>query len=167
MCDVTIRRFRIEDLPEVTELVIRIQANEFGLRMTAAAQPDLVDPLAIFGPGAGNFWVAELFGKIVGCIGLQDLGNGQAMLRKMFVAAEWRGKQNGVAARLMSKLLQWGERRGVSEIYLGTFEAFAAARRFYEKSGFEPCSEAALPKSFERHPLEEHFYRREIVVATA
>ncbi len=51
--------------------------------------------------GKGQFWVAVGDGPVVGTIGLKDIGNNQTALRKMFVAADVRGREHNVAARLL------------------------------------------------------------------
>ena len=50
--------------------------------------------------------------------------------------------RQGVAAGLLTHILAIAKRRGYSRISLetGTPEAFAPARRLYEKFGFQPCA---------------------------
>ena len=79
------------DCAAVLELVLSIQRDEFGMSITAEDQPDLVDVAGYYGRGDGHFWVATERGQIIGSVGLLDIGDGQAALRKMFVARRWRG----------------------------------------------------------------------------
>ena len=67
-------------------------------------------------------------------LGLRDIGNRQGALRKMFVAADYRGATMGVARLLLQTLIDWGQAKGFTDIYLGTTEFFHAAHRFYEKT---------------------------------
>ena len=66
----------------------------------------------------------------------------------MFVAAPFRGREFGVAAKLLDALLAHARAKGVAEIFLGTTEKFLAAHRFYEKKGFNESQKAELPKAF-------------------
>ena len=62
--------------------------------------------------------------KVVGTVGLFDIGDGQAALRKMFVKASFRGQGLGVASALLKALLGWSAQIGVKTIFLGTTEKF-------------------------------------------
>lgn len=154
----TVRAFAPADAAAVLDLVLAIQQREYGLPVTRADQPDLCDVPAHYQRGAGGFWVAEAGGRIVGTLGLLDIGGGQGALRKMFVAADWRGAAHGVAAALLAALRGHCAGRGVQAVYLGTTEAFRAAHRFYEKQGFAPIDAAALPPAFPRMAVDTRFY---------
>ena len=145
---------------EVGALIVGIQRDEFGIPITLEDQPDLKDIPAIYQHGAGNFWVALSNGEIVGTIALLDLGNHQGALRKMFVHANYRGRERGVSARLLDTLLDWAREHGVKEVYLGTTEKFLAAHRFYEHNGFQQVTADALPPSFPKMKVDTRFYRR-------
>ena len=61
-------------------------------------------------------------------------------LRQLYVAARARG--TGVAAGLMSWVLEEAERRGARELYLSVYTDNVRAQRFYARYGFEvvgPC----------------------------
>jgi GNAT superfamily N-acetyltransferase len=143
-------------------LILSIQRDEFGLPITLADQPDLLDIEGFYRRGAGNFWVALAAARVVGSVGLLDIGNRQGALRKMFVAAPFRGRALGVARRLLDGLLDWAAERGMTEIFLGTTESFRAAHRFYERSGFAEVARSALPAAFPVMAVDSKFYRLEI-----
>ena len=153
-----VRPFATADAGAVLDLVLAIQQQEYRLPVTRADQPDLVDVPAHYQRGAGGFWVAEADGRVVGTLGLLDIGGGQGALRKMFVAAAWRGAAHGVAAALLAALLAHCAAHGVRSVWLGTTEAFLAAHRFYEKQGFVPVDPAALPPAFPRMAVDTRFY---------
>ncbi len=155
-----VRPFAPEDSGGVAALIVPIQQAEFGIAVTLADQPDLADIPAFYRRGGGNFWVAEADGQIVGTIGLLDIGHRQAALRKMFVAAPFRGREHGVAARLLDELLAWCAARSIVEIYLGTTDRFLAAHRFYEKNGFVEIARHDLPERFPVMAVDSKFYRR-------
>ena len=43
---------------QVIELIVGIQSGEFGVKITAADQPDLKDIANFYQWGNGNFWIA-------------------------------------------------------------------------------------------------------------
>ena len=147
-----------KDVEEVRRLVLGIQNGEFGVPITLEAQPDLVDPAGYFRHGAGDIWVAELAGEVVGVIALIDIGAGDGALRKMFVRADARGAGLGAAKALLDGLRAHARAAGLRHIYLGTIEEFRAAHRFYEKHGFRLVPEADLPESFPLMGADTRFY---------
>ena len=142
----------------VVDVILAIQRAEFGVPVTLADQPDLLDIQNYYQTGRGNFWLALHAGDVVGTLCLLDIGNRQAALRKLFVKAPFRGPKLGVAHRLMDALLEWGALRGVGEIYLGTTAQYRAAHRFYEKRGFLEIPKADLPEAFPVMSVDSKFY---------
>ncbi|MDP9838303.1 N-acetylglutamate synthase-like GNAT family acetyltransferase [Neorhizobium huautlense] len=160
MSEITVRPFEPKDADGVIAVILPIQREEFGFSITAEDQPDLSVIPDFYQTGKGGFWVAEKDGKIVGTIGLKDIGNDQATLRKMFVAAAARGREHGTAARLLEQLFAHATETGLSEIFLGTTERFLAAHRFYEKHGFAQVDKADLPEAFLFMKVDTRFYKR-------
>ena len=144
----------------VVAVILPIQQSEFGIPITLGAQPDLQDIPNFYQRGDSNFWVALDEQEVVGTVALLDIGHDQVALRKMFVAAAYRGAEHGVARRLLETLLAWCRARGVREIYLGTTAKFLAAHRFYEKSGFREIARGELPESFPVMVVDTKFYCR-------
>lgn len=162
MSDIAIRAFKAGDEQGVIDVILPIQREEFGVDITAADQPDLADIRDFYQSGMGGFWIAERDGEIVGTISLKEIGNGEAALRKMFVAAEVRGKEFGVAARLLDALMAHAAAVELKAILLGTTDKFLAAHRFYEKNGFSEIAAEELPANFPRMAVDTKFYRRAV-----
>lgn len=158
MTTIHIRPYANGDTDGIFAVILPIQSAEFAIAITAADQPDLAEIGSFYQVGTGQFWVAEHDGAIVGTIALKDIGNGQAALRKMFVAADYRGREHGVAARLLADLIDHARRQGIAQVYLGTTDKFLAAHRFYEKNGFVEVSKADLPVSFPLVAVDSKFY---------
>ena len=151
------------DAAGIRDLILGIQQGEFGFPITWEDQPDLHDIAAWYRRGAGEFWVAkDEAGRIVGTIGLRDIGSGAGALRKMFVAAAWRGPERRVALGLVETLMAHARAAGLRTILLGTTEAFRAAHRFYEKCGFRRVEPEMLPAAFPRMSGDTRFYRRDL-----
>lgn len=146
----------------VAALIVPIQQAEFGIPITLEAQPDLSDIGGFYQRGNGGFWVALDAGRVVGSIGLLDIGNAQGALRKMFVAATHRGREAGVARQLLDTLLDHARQRQLSGVYLGTTDKFLAAHRFYEKNGFRQLARESLPERFPVMSVDTRFYFRAI-----
>jgi N-acetylglutamate synthase-like GNAT family acetyltransferase len=142
----------------VATLILGIQRDEFGFQVTYDDQPDLKEIENFYQSGAGGFWLALEDRRVVGTIGLRDIGDDGA-LRKMFVASERRGAEHRVGQRLLDTLLAHARARRLSAVWLGTTEKFLAAHRFYEKNGFERVAPETLPPSFPRMRVDTRFYR--------
>ena len=156
---VLIERFSAADQRGVIDVILPIQNQEFGIPISEQQQPDLHDIPQFYQRGTGDFWIARCDGKVVGTLGLKDIGNAQAALRKMFVSAPYRGRDYGVAALLLKALLQHAQAEKVKDVFLGTTDKFLAAHRFYEKNGFQEIQVSALPEAFPLMAVDSKFYR--------
>jgi GNAT superfamily N-acetyltransferase len=158
MQKILVAAFSDADQQGVLDVILPIQQREFGIPITEADQPDLTNIPGFYQTGTGGFWVARSNDRVVGTVGLKDIGQRQAALRKMFVAAPFRGREFGVAEKLLNALLAHARTKGVAEIFLGTTEKFLAAHRFYEKNGFIELQKAELPKAFPIMAVDSKFY---------
>jgi len=156
--------WREDDREEVIGLILSVQRGEFDMAITRADQPDLEDVSGFYGAGAGGFWCARIDGRLAGTVGLKDIGGSLGVVRKMFVAADYRGGGGGVAHALLKQLIAHATAHGLSALYLGTTPAFTAAHRFYEKNGFDPVAETDLPAAFPRMAVDTLFYRRDLQI---
>jgi GNAT superfamily N-acetyltransferase len=156
--DIQIAPFVQGDQTGVLKVILPIQQEEFAIPITADDQPDLLSIADFYQTGSGGFWVAKVDDRIVGTIGLKDIGNNEAALRKMFVAADYRGSSFGTARKLLTTLLTAAESRGVATIFLGTTDKFVGAHRFYEKNGFADVKRQELPDAFPFMAVDTRFY---------
>lgn len=159
---VHVRPSQPSDAGAIAYVILPIQQDEFGIPITIDDQPDLADVDTFYRRGAGNFWVAQVGDETVGTIALLDIGHREAALRKMFVAAPYRGRALGVAQHLLDTLLAWAAARRIERIYLGTTARFLAAHRFYEKNGFVEIAQSALPAAFPVMAVDTKFYRFDV-----
>ena len=150
--------YEAKHLDGIAALIVPIQQEEYGIAITYDEQPDLRDIPGFYQQGAGQFWVALDGERVIGTVGLRDIGGGSAALRKMFVARAYRGERHGTATALLETLLAHARRLAVETIYLGTTEKFLAAHRFYEKNGFSLIAADRLPASFPRMSVDSRFY---------
>ena len=159
--------FSAEYQSGVIALILPIQQQEFGIPITLQDQTDLLNIPAFYQRSAGNFWLALQDARVIGSIALLDIGEGQGAVRKMFVAAPFRGGQHGVAGRLLDTLLSWCRQKQMREIYLGTTAQFKAAQRFYRKNGFIEIDKQALPARFPLMAVDSVFFGKRIEVETS
>ena len=145
----------------VTDLITYIQQIEFGVPIKLEDQPDLMDIPNFYQQKKGDFWCAVTdSGNLVGTIALIDTGASFGTIRKMFVKADYRGKDQGVAALLLQELEKTALQNQMSALYLGTFHKLKASHRFYEKNGFERIEPESLPDTFPRMPVDDVFYQK-------
>jgi putative acetyltransferase len=144
---------------DIASLILNIQNNEFNVPVTLNDQPDLLDIENFYCKDNGGFWLAIENEKLVGTIALIDIGSGQAALRKMFVHADYRGKEKAVGQSLLNFLINWCKQKSITEIYLGTVEQLHAAKRFYVKNGFEKIEKNNLPKNFPLMQVDTEFFK--------
>ncbi len=154
-----VRKYKAQDQPGIIELIINIQQNEFAIEISAEDQPDLKDIEQFYQQGRGNFWVAVIDDTVIGTVALLDIGCNALALRKMFVSAEYRGKQYNIAQSLLRVAIDWAIEQGMHYIYLGTTAQFLAAHRFYEKNNFIEILPNELPQTFPRMQVDSKFYQ--------
>ena len=150
-------------LDGVINVILPIQQAEFKIPVSLESQPDLKNIPSFYQHGIGNFWIARADEEVVGTVALLDIGNHQAALRKMFVKADYRGSEHGVAKRLLETLLLWSQEQSVQEVFLGTTAKFLAAHRFYEKNGFQEIASSELPQNFPIMEVDTKFYCRALL----
>lgn len=152
-------KFSQQYTEKLIDLILNIQVNEFSIAITRKDQPDLADISGFYQVGKGNFWLAvDDDNTVIGTIGLIDIGNNQAALRKMFVDTRFRGKNYGIAQSLLNTVCQWCQKSQIDQIYLGTTAAYHAAHRFYEKNDFVEITKSELPLDFPVMAVDSKFY---------
>lgn len=133
---------------EIIDLVLNIQQKEFNVPITIEDQPDLMQIEDFYFANGGSFWGAFINGELVGTIALVKFDEKAAAIRKMFVKKEFRGKEHGIAQKLLETLIAYCKKNGIEELYLGTVSILKAALRFYERNHFEIIEKELLPSKF-------------------
>jgi GNAT superfamily N-acetyltransferase len=144
---------------QIVDIILPIQQIEFNVPVTLEGQPDLLDIEANYHQTGGNFWGAEYDGQLVGTIALIAIDGNAGALRKMFVRKEYRGKELGIAQRLLDELIAFCKQNNITALYLGTVDMLKAAHRFYEKNGFTQLAKQDLPASFPLMGADNMFYQ--------
>ena len=154
--------FQPHHTQQIVDLIINIQQNEFQVPVTLADQPDLLTINAFYQQKRGDFWVAMDGDVVVGTIALIDCGGTVGCIRKMFVKAEYRGKEHKIAQRLLDNLQDWATTHLIENLYLGTVEKLQAAIAFYKRNGFTAIEKSDLPTTFPIMPVDTHFFEKKL-----
>lgn len=143
---------------QVVDLIIPIQQLEFGVPITLEDQPDLLDIESSYHAIGGKFWGALHEGALVGTIALIPVDRHAAVVRKMFVKKEFRGRSLGIAQQLLDTLLQYCATHRITYLYLGTVDMLRAAHRFYERNGFQRIDKSSLPSHYPTMAADNVYY---------
>lgn len=133
---------------EIIDLILNIQQKEFNVPVTLEDQPDLMEIENFYYKPGGIFLGAFIDHKLVGTIALVRFHDEAAAIRKMFVKKEFRGKEFGIAQKLLKELIAFSRENGIKDLYLGTVAILQAALRFYEKNDFVTIPKETLPEAF-------------------
>jgi putative acetyltransferase len=87
-----------------------------------------------------TFWSCWDDGELLGCCALKEIDAAHGEVKSMRTVDAHQGR--GVGARMLAHLLAQARARGYRRLSLetGSAEAFAPARRLYERHGFEYCA---------------------------
>ncbi len=80
-----------------------------------------------------TFWVLDMEGRLVGCVGLEVFGEA-ALLRSVITSEEVR--RQGYGDVLVGKAFEEARKRGVRTLYLFTMDKAP----FFARFGFEKCT---------------------------
>jgi putative acetyltransferase len=137
------------DQPEVHALLR--QSDAYHAELYPAESNHLIDVAALAEPNV-RFMVARRGGAAVGCGALVVGADGEAELKRMFVAPEARGLKIG--SRILDALEAAGQAEGVRVIRLETGVRQPESLALYRRHGF---TERGPFGSYERDPLSRYF----------
>ena len=130
--------FRIDDLQgEAIRGLLRLHLAS-ALQHSPAESVHALDLDGLRRPDV-SFWSCWRDDELLGCCALRELDAGHGEVKSMRTAPGM--ERQGVGARMLEHLLAQARARGYRRLSLetGSNEAFAPARRLYERYGFEYC----------------------------
>ena len=123
-----------QETPHQAELLPLFQASEDYSAALYPAESNHTLPVAELAAAHVRFFVARLDGRAVGCAALVLQGDGEAELKRMFVADAARGQ--GAGRALMQRIEETARREGVRVLRLETGIKNAEALALYRRAGF-------------------------------
>lgn len=108
----------------------------------------LRDPVAAYLTPGGEILMAELGGRVVGCVAIVPDGTGAWELSKMAIAPELRGR--GAGRQLLGATIARARELGARSLFLGSSTRLANAVHLYEALGFEHVAPETLHMPFDR-----------------
>ncbi|MBI4970962.1 MAG: GNAT family N-acetyltransferase [Candidatus Omnitrophica bacterium] len=132
--DVQIRKFQKQDAQEVKKLIEGIMHSEFSDVLGAFPANDLENLSDYYGKAGEAFFVAISNSKIVGSIGVKKEDDRAALIRRIFVFPEFRGRQIGKS--LLDKALDFCKEVGYQEVIFKTTSKMKEAIKLFEDNGF-------------------------------
>lgn len=137
-----------------------IYAEEYGWdeRFEALVARIVADYIDSRDPKRENAWIAEVDGQPAGCVFCVKKDDHTAQLRLLLV--ELGARNLGIGSRLVEEVVRFAKRKGYRELTLWTNDVLDAARRVYERAGFQVVRQEAH-HSF-GHDLVGQYWSREL-----
>ena len=138
---ITIQKCQPKHEQAAQELIVRVLGEEFPKESEAYPTDDLKSILETYGKLGEAFFVAVDGGKVVGTIGIKRDDDRVALLRRLFVAPEYRRKRVGI--QLLDRAIEFCREVGYGEVVIKTTSTMNRAVALCERKGF--VSRARLP----------------------
>lgn len=119
-----------------------------GFDVNLSADPDAEDMIR----PRGDFFVARMSGRPVGCVGLKGTDQGYAEIKRLWVDASTRGQ--GLARRLMEVAEEAARDLEIRVLRLDTNSALPEAVRFYQRAGWREI------ERFNEDPYPDYFFEK-------
>lgn len=136
-----IRRFAIADKGAIKKLISAIMDSEFREDKPAFSIDDLENLENHYGSLGEAFFVAEDGQKIIGTAAVKREDDRIAIIRRIFVAPEYRKKQIGI--KLLTRAIEFCKEVGYRELVFRTTSRMTGAIALVKKQGFQ--SRARVP----------------------
>ena len=154
---ITIRQFRAEDAEAVRELFahgqddfadsyLHNEADREGFReyLDGALTHDLAHVEQSYLQRRGsNFWMAEIDGEPVGCIGAYRRDDEEAEIRRL--AVDRTARRRGVASQLLEQAEEFCRDAGYDRAIVWTANHMSAAIAFLQSRGYHELEDHAFP----------------------
>jgi len=139
---ISIRKGVSEDSEAVRQLIVSILTAEYNAVGESIDLQDLHDIASSYGGERDLFLVAEKDGSIIGTVALKEDSQETALLRRIFVQSDFRGKGYGDA--LLSEAMEYCEKMGYENVFFRGTDRMQTAISLCLKNGFEEDDVADL-----------------------
>ncbi len=140
---IKIRRAKIEDKSQIQRLINSIMSKEFPKSRTAYPSNDIKNPAKYYSGKKDVFFVAEKDNKIIGTVGIKEDTDYTALLRRLFVKKEFRGK--GFGSKLLNKALNFCKKHNYKKVVFRGTDMMQLALKVCLKNGFKEKDIINLP----------------------
>lgn len=130
-----IRKIRSVDALQVQSMINTILDSEFTSERKAYASFDLDDPVRYYSGNKDIFLVAEKDGKIIGTVAIKEDAPDTALLRRIFIRKDFRGK--GYGEKLMVKALEFCFEHDYHTVNFRGTDKMQGALKLCLKQGFQ------------------------------
>jgi DNA-binding MarR family transcriptional regulator/predicted GNAT family acetyltransferase len=110
--------------------------------------------MGAFDPVRDRAWIAELDGRRAGCVLCVHEDEENAKLRTLLVEPDARG--HGIGALLVDRCIRHARGAGYARLTLWTNDVLTAARRIYERAGFQ-LTHSAPHRAFGHDLVEQNW----------
>ncbi|MEM8806746.1 MAG: GNAT family N-acetyltransferase [Cyanobacteria bacterium P01_G01_bin.38] len=122
------------DYSAVRDLITAYQAW-LGIDLAFQGFSKELETLSVmYGPPRGAMLLAQVDEVWVGCVGLRQLPDGNAEMKRMFVLPNYQGK--GIGRALMQAFITTARELDYTAVRLDTVPELDQAIRLYERAGF-------------------------------
>jgi N-acetylglutamate synthase-like GNAT family acetyltransferase len=136
---INVRRIQTTDTEHVKSLISGIMDKEFAKVRHAYQYHDLEDPCAHYAGPRQIFLVAEKDGKIIGTAAIKEENADTALLRRIFVHKDYRGK--GFGDVLLGKAMEFCFEHNYKTVKFRATDKMQESLQFCIRNGFEKENE--------------------------
>lgn len=141
---VHIRHFDHKDAEAIKKLINQIMDGEFRDEKAVLSLDDLDSLKESYGRLGEAFFVAEDGKKLIGTVGVKREDDRIALIRRVFVAPEYRNKQIGL--RLLNRALDFCKEVGYRELVFKTTSRMSSSIELVKRLGFQSRAKVPLGK---------------------
>ena len=129
-----VRTFREEDFPKIRELILSILTKEYPFDKSCYSDSDLYSLDQTYSGAKNSFFVIEEDGRIIGTAGVKEESRETALLRRLFVNSDSRGK--GFGKLLIDRAIEFCRNAGYHRVVFRTTNRMKQAIELCKKKGF-------------------------------
>ena len=137
-----VRAFGEKDSPKIRDLILSILTEEYPFDKSCYSDSDLYSLDETYGGKRNNFFVIEQDSNVIGTAGVKEENKETALLRRLFVKTDCRGK--GYGKLLVDKAVDFCKTRGYHHIVFRTTNRMKDAIKLCKKKGFRQIECADL-----------------------
>lgn len=139
---IDVRVFKEDDHPKIRELILSILTKEYPFDKSCYSDSDLYSLGETYGGKRDSFFVIEKDSRIIGTAAVKEESDNMALLRRVFVDPEFRGK--GYGKLLVDRAVDFCKQNGYNHIVFRTTNRMIQAIQLCKKKGFKEAESADL-----------------------